>query len=489
MPFASFPPDMPAREELGNSWPLSAAEARSAQNHRSIVGTSSFAVEASGLGFTPTGLEWWRAAFCLIVVVIGAGVMALPQLPQKGGTWLSVVALIMCGLAITESGLVMWRGWMASNPDNDPDTCQVEESKNMESYEDFGRASFGELGESSVLVSVVFYFIGCSAGFVSLIASSLELISNNWWDNKTWLLVLYPVFAGMAMIPDVTCIAKLTPLAVVAILALCGTIVIKSLIDAQRWHAWPHLHEEALHRSWPASPLDLGTVVATMFGAFGVNGNVPSVLCKMKDPMQFPLAFKTAMISVGLIYLAVMGCGYYGYGEFMQANIIESLTSFPANQSQAFNTPVKEWTGPKAIALQNILSSLLLVKLIIGLPLNLMVIFYSVQTYKYSKNHFPVGSKQNMLMRAIVVALAELIVVLIPDFNKLFALVCSIFGPLLQVIFPLLFAYKIQSDQIAPRNSLFLRSLHAAMMVLAVFTITIGFWESLSDVLWPSAQN
>merc|ERR1712061_710243 len=118
-----------------------------------------------------------------------------------------------------------------------------------------------------------------------------------------------------------------------------------------------------------------------------------------------------------------------------------------------------------------------------------MVIFYSLQTYKYSKNHFPVGSKPNILMRAIVVAMAELIVLLIPDFNKLFALVCSIFGPLLQVIFPLLFASKLRSERNVPKSNLFLRGLHASMVGVAIFTITIGFWESLSDVLWPNAQN
>ena len=38
----------------------------------------------------------------------------------------------------------------------------------------------------------------------------------------------------------------------------------------------------------------MGRVVASMFGAFSVNGNVPSILCEMKDPMEFPFAYKTA---------------------------------------------------------------------------------------------------------------------------------------------------------------------------------------------------
>jgi len=92
-------------------------------------------------------------------------------------------------------------------------------------------------------------------------------------------------------------------------------------------------------------------------------------------------------------------------------------------------------------------------------------------------------------MRVLVVAVAVLIALLIPEFNKLFALVCSIFGPMLQVIFPLLFAWKIQRDQGTLQTSMILRGLHAGMVVVAIFTITIGFWQSLLAVLQPPTQN
>ena len=34
------------------------------------------------------------------------------------------------------------------------------------------------------------------------------------------------------------------------------------------------------------------------------------------------------------VYLAVMCCGYYGYGEFMQPDIVKSFSSFPATEEQ-----------------------------------------------------------------------------------------------------------------------------------------------------------
>lgn len=432
------------------------------------------------LDFKP-GLTWWQAAFSLVVVVIGAGVMALPQLPKKGGVFPTAIAMLLCGVTISESGFAMWKGFMAGNKTSEKG------KKSIVSYEDFGHAAFGEVGAASVVVMLVFYFIGVCAGFSVLIADSLAHLTSHWLDTKTWLIVMYPVFGCLAMLPNVTAIAKLVPLAVVAIVLLCSTIIFKSVMDGQRWQAWPDLDEKALHKRWPEAPLDLGIVVASLFGAFGVIGNVPSVLCEMKDPMQFPLAFKTALCIVGGLYLVVMGAGYYGYGEFIQSDIVDSLTSFPANQTQAFQVPFEDWTGPKAKILEDILSSLLLVKLMIGLPLNYMVIFYSFQTFKHTKHVVPPGSFRNKVMRGAIVALAVLVARLVPDFGELFALVCSIFGPLLQVIFPLFFGYKIRHELGAKRSSCPRRALHALMVVVAIFTITIGFWESLQDVLSPGA--
>ena len=42
-----------------------------------------------------------------------------------------------------------------------------------------------------------------------------------------------------------------------------------------------------------------------------------------------------AMTIVLVIYASVMLCGYYGYGEFMQSDIVKSMTSFPASEEQA----------------------------------------------------------------------------------------------------------------------------------------------------------
>jgi len=419
------------------------------------------------------GIEWWQAAFSLVTVVIGAGVMALPNVPLKGGMVPSLFALVACGATITESGLTMWKGIMAGNKGAPVG------KKNIVSYEDFGRAGFGQVGEASVTIMMVLYFIGVSSSFGVLIAESLAHLLGHTVSAKMALLYLSPAFGLLAMLPNVTAVAKLVPLAIIAIVALCSIIVLKSFMDAQRWQTWPDLEPEKLHKAWPSSPMNLGPVVAILFGSFSVNGNVPSVMCEMKDPMQFPLALKTAMGMVGMIYLMVMGACFYGYGEFTQSDIVDSLSYFPANQFQAFNEPFRKWTGGSAAVLGNVMSVLLLVKLAIGLPLNLMVVFYSFQTFRYTKDYVPAGSAANKLMRLAVVALAVVVGLVVTNFSQLFALVCAIFGPLLQTVLPLFFSYRIRRV----RSMCLRQCVHYAMLVVAGFTLTIGTYESVVDIV------
>merc|ERR1719334_2102722 len=101
------------------------------------------------------GLEWWQATFSLVVVVIGAGVMSLPQLPTKGGLIASMLIMLACGATITESGLGMWKGIMAGNGSKRSTPGMLK----IVSYEDFGRTALGEPGDILVVVVQVFFYL------------------------------------------------------------------------------------------------------------------------------------------------------------------------------------------------------------------------------------------------------------------------------------------------------------------------------------------
>merc|ERR1712048_1557690 len=174
------------------------------------------------------------------------------------------------------------------------------------------------------------------------------------------------------------------------------------------------------------SGFTLGTSMSTLVGAFGFVPNVPSILCEMKDPAEFPKAFKLAIVIILVLYLAIMNCAYYGYGQFIQADIILSLVKAPATATEAWTLTYDQWTGIRTPYLEFVISALLSVKLLIVIPLILMAVFYSLQTMEFTAKAVPPGSLSNKVMRVSIVALAVLIGYLVHDFGKLFALVAAL---------------------------------------------------------------
>mmetsp|Transcript_70963 Transcript_70963/g.186061 ORF Transcript_70963/g.186061 Transcript_70963/m.186061 type:complete len:491 (-) Transcript_70963:20-1492(-) len=441
------------------------------------------------MDFKP-GLQWWQASFSFVVVVIGVGVMALPILPKKGGWYCSVFAMLLCCGAITESGIALWKGIMAGNKghnmaerDGNKICKTASKAVVISSFEDFGREALGSAGETFVAIVMLLYFIGISASFVTLIVGALRSVFVGVMSTDMWILAISPGLVALALLPNLTAVANFVPIVVACIIALISTMIIKSACDSQRWQEWPDLDASQLHRVMPTTAMSMGTVVATLFGAFGVNAHVPAMLGEMDDPLEFPFAFRMAMMIGFGIFLCVMCCGYYGYGEFMRSDILDSMASFPANQAEAFNTPFGEWTGPKARGLGIVCNSLLLAKLIIGFALNIQNVFYSFQTFRLTKSYVPPGGIANKVMRVCTVATLVSITLLIDDFDKLFALVSSVFGTLLQVFLPLFLSYKLRVKVGARMSGCRRRSVHFVILLVGTFSMTVGFYRAVRDIV------
>merc|ERR1719436_957792 len=192
---------------------------------------------------------------------------------------------------------------------------------------------------------------------------------------------------------------------------------------------------------------------------------------------------KLAMSLVFLIYLAVMCIGYYAYGEFIQPDIVNSLMKFPSNQAEALGTAYSEWTGPRTRLLETILSSMLLMKIVVSLCLQYQVVFYSFQTFKYTRDIVPLGSVGNKLMRVAVVGVSVCIARVVGNFGQLFSLIMSFTGPPLHCIFPLYFSYKIRRDLGVAPTGAWRKGYHCILVCMLLFVLTIGTYESLLDIL------
>eukprot|EP00439_Symbiodinium_sp_Y106_P009380 s6549_g1.t1 len=129
----------------------------------------------------------------------------------------------------------------------------------------------------------------------------------------------------------------------------------------------------------------------------------------MKQPEQFPRALYAANLTSGALYLAVMLAGYYGYGAFINQDIVESMTYSPANLDEAFSgMKASQWTGEKSFWVPPVVSSLVLINIVLSSCCSTGLAFAS---------HIKPGSWANRFMRVTLVTSTIIIALCVPRFT------------------------------------------------------------------------
>ena len=113
--------------------------------------------------------------------------------------------------------------------------------------------------------------------------------------------------------------------------------------------------------------LSLGIVLATCIGAMTFHPVVPAILQDMEKPKEFPRAMYGAVVTCGSLYLAVMLCGYHGYGDFIRQDIVRSMTYSPGTFEEALSGDPLEWTGASSRWMSPVVSSLVLVNIMLSI--------------------------------------------------------------------------------------------------------------------------
>ena len=192
-------------------------------------------------------LSTFKTYVNLVTVVIGAGIMALPQLPLRGGWLMSSLILLLVVVCSMESGLYMWKAFMAS---------QASQGRiPMSTYEDLGREAWGPVGQILTAVVTNIFLFGVYSAYAVLIGMQLENISHQALDKRFWIPILYPVFVCLALTRDLSSLSRLVPLGFLAACGLAAVIIGKSILDAHHWQAWDQEQRRDLHSAWPEALL------------------------------------------------------------------------------------------------------------------------------------------------------------------------------------------------------------------------------------------
>lgn len=153
----------------------------------------------------------------LVTVIIGAGILALPQLPTRSGWILSPLLLVISGLAVQEACIQLWKAMMTANSGKS-------ETAKVTTYEALGEAAFGCCGRVVTATVVNIFLLGVCSAYVALIGMQLYNLSGI-FDQRIWILIASPVFVFFALLPNLSVLSKFVPLGMVAACLTAGMVV------------------------------------------------------------------------------------------------------------------------------------------------------------------------------------------------------------------------------------------------------------------------
>lgn len=402
----------------------------------------------------------------LVTVIIGAGILALPQLPQRSGFVLAALLLVIGGLAVQESSIQLWKALMAANEPLDDE----KPARKVTTYEALAETALGLSGRIFTAAVVNIFLLGICSAYAALIGMQLYNLTGI-FDQRIWLLIASPIFVMLALLPNLSVLSKFVPLGMLAACLTAVMVVWRALEDAGTWRSW----DQDVHHLWPSSFAPLGSALVTCVGAFTLIPMVPPIVRDMSKPQNFSWALNAALLTCGILYLGVMLCGYYGYGSFISEDIVESMSRSPSSWEEAMSQPIADWTGVQRLWIRVFMSILILVNITLSMPLLAMAVFYSIESFE--SNYVVPGSWSNWMMRISIITGIVAVAWAVPRFTVIFGFFSSLAAPCVSLILPLVIAGCVLGKAKCWR-----RIYHGVLVLLAVSSMFSGMYTSVMDV-------
>ena len=155
----------------------------------------------------------------LVKVIIGAGILVLPQLPQRSGFVLAALLLVISGLAVQESSIQLWKALMAANVN-----ANDEKSAKVTTYEALAETALGLWGRIFTVAVVNIFLLGVCSAYAALIGMQLHKLTGV-FDQRIWLLIASPIFVILALLPNLSVLSKFVPLGMLAACLMAAMVV------------------------------------------------------------------------------------------------------------------------------------------------------------------------------------------------------------------------------------------------------------------------
>jgi len=274
-------------------------------------------------------------------------------------------------------------------------------------YSDIGFAAFGVGGRAVIDVALLTSQIGFCCAYLIFISENLETYIPS-VEKTSWLFLLIPFLFLLTLVKDIS------QFAVFSLFAQLSNIFAFTVVY---WFDFQHLHLAQVHPrefSLEGFPFYFSVAIYCFEGAGMILSLEESLASEIRD--QFKSYFIKTILAITTLYITFGVAGYLSYGP--ETNEIITL-NLPTDGGFNFAILVK-------------------ICLCFSLFFTYPIMLFPVTSILEKRLEVVQGSKAAKLMRLVIVLLTGLIVLKVPNFGQLMALVGASCCTLLAYIMPAL---------------------------------------------------
>lgn len=386
----------------------------------------------------------------IFISFIGAGILGLPYAFKESGIVEGAIIMsVVGGVSIKAMFLLIdCKNRLSSKSTLHLGTKHNNTSLNNKNldYGDVGMVALGSFGRWLVDINILISQVGFCCAYLIFISENLHSI----FPQISQLVYLFSLLVPLVFLCNLRHLKHLAPFSLFADFATIFAYGIVFYFDMEHFHL---LHFHIRNYSIEGLPFYLGVAIYCYEGAGLILSLEGSVSKELRG--SFKTIFMVAMVVVTSLYIGFGVCGYLSFGPDTEAIITLNLPGgvFPF-----------------------IVKGFLCFSLYFTYPIMMFPVASILERMFFTSTNADTNYLLGCLLRTLLVFISALIVLAIPNFSTLMALVGSSCCTTLGFILPAVFHWLIFRDDLTLCSKVF----NAFLIVLGVTGALIGTLDAMS---------
>jgi len=329
---------------------------------------------------------------------------------------------------------------------------------------DVAEVCFGIQSKRIVIsLTVLFQIAKCGVYFV-VVGTNLHYWTET-MTSRQCTMIAVSIGIWLVFIRSIDTISKGAFIGVVA------SFIYVASIGSAGFQAVATLPEESRSSAlWPANLGNIPQIFAVMLYSYSPADVLPTLKRDMRRPEQVPTAVMVSHLAVASAYICLASLGYYGWGEHVAGNVLESMCDLPGCPGEISHqlAPGRKWTSGY------VLSTAVVANLMVTIPIVLYCVFCTVESQSEVLRD---SYSANLAMRITVVLGSVSIALFVPFFIEILAVISTALLVGLQILLPCGVSWALSRD-----GKVQFGWPEGGLLTLGLFVMVIGLSSSLSNL-------